>query len=94
MISRRIASAVAATALALPVVALSAPQADAAGISYSSCAKLTRVYPHGVAKSATAAAKQVRQGYGRPSTTARAKKVYWANYRNLDRDRDGTACER
>ena len=95
MISRRIASAVAATALALPVVALSAPQADAAaGTYYSSCAKLTRVYPHGVAKSATAAAKQVRQGYGRPSTTARAKKVYWANYKRLDRDRDGTACER
>lgn len=94
MISRRLASVVAATALALPVVALSAPQADAAGITYSSCAKLTRVYPHGVAKSATAAAKQVRLGYGRPSTTARAKKVYWANYKSLDRDRDGTACER
>lgn len=94
MISRRLASVVAATALALPVVALSAPQADAAGITYSSCAKLTRVYPHGVAKSATAAAKQVRLGYGRPSTTARAKKVYWANYKRLDRDRDGTACER
>lgn len=94
MISRRLASVVAAAALALPVVALSAPQADAAGITYSSCAKLTRVYPHGVAKSATAAAKQVRLGYGRPSTTARAKKVYWANYKSLDRDRDGTACER
>lgn len=94
MTSRRIASAVATAVLALPVVALSAPQADAAGTSYSSCAKLTRVFPHGVAKSATAAAKQVRQGYGRPSTTARAKKVYWANYKRLDRDRDGTACER
>ncbi len=94
MNSRRIASVLTTTLLALPVVALSATDADAAGDTYRNCTALTRVFPHGVAKSATAAAKQVRAGYGRPSTTTRAKRVYWANYRSMDRDRDGTACER
>jgi len=41
-----------------------------------------------------AASRQIAQGYGRPSTTTRAKRVYWANHRSMDRDRDGTACER
>lgn len=94
MITRRIATAATAVALALPVVALTSTEADAAGTYYSSCTKLTREFRHGVAKSATAAAKQVRLGNGRPATTARAKKVYWANYKRLDRDKDGTACER
>ncbi|KRA32386.1 MULTISPECIES: excalibur calcium-binding domain-containing protein [unclassified Nocardioides] len=92
--NRRFAAALAAVALSMPVTVALAPAADAAGTYYSSCTKLAKVYPHGVAKSATAAARQVRAGYGRPSTTTRAKKVYWANYKRLDRDRDGTACER
>ena len=74
-------------------VALVAP-AQATSYSFSNCTSLARVYHHGVAKSAAAASHQVAMGYGRPSTTARAKKVYWANYRAMDRDRDGTACER
>lgn len=94
MNSRRLASVLSASLLALPVVALTATDADAGGYKYKNCTALARVFPHGVAKSPAAAAKQVRAGYGRPATTARAKKVYWANYKSMDRDRDGTACER
>lgn len=89
------AAAVAATLLVSPlaVVAVAGP-ADAAGRSYRNCDALARDFRHGVAKSAAAAQKQVRDGYGRPATTKRAKAVYRTNYRSLDRDRDGTACER
>lgn len=90
--SPRIAAAAAATALSLSVISLATP-ADAATY-YSSCTKLTHVWPHGVAKSAAAAQRQVNQGYGRPASGPRARAVYWENYRRLDRDRDGTACER
>ena len=48
-----------------------------------------KVYKHGVAKSSTAAARQVRAGYGRPAVKPR---VYRANLKS-DRDKDGTACE-
>ena len=83
----------AALAVATSVlIGLGAP-ADAATTYFSSCANLTRVYPHGVAKSPAAAARQVRLGYGRPSTTSTAKKVYAINAARLDRDKDGTACE-
>ena len=84
----------AAAVLATPVVALAvmAP-ADAAGTYYSNCDAVHRDYTYGVAKSDRAAAKQVRDGYGRPSTTRRAKAVYAENHSSLDRDNDGTACE-
>lgn len=84
------ASALGAAALSAVLIA----PAQASSYSFSNCTSLARVYHHGVAKSAAAASYQVRQGYGRPATTARAKKVYWANYRSMDRDHDGTACER
>jgi Excalibur calcium-binding domain len=48
-----------------------------------------KVYKHGVAKSSTAAARQVRAGYGRPAVKPL---VYRANLKS-DRDKDGTACE-
>jgi Ni/Co efflux regulator RcnB len=80
----------AATAL---TVMTTAP-ADAAVKKYSSCARLVKDYPHGVARSAKAARKQVRQGYGEPAHGKKAKKVYRKNKANLDRDKDGTACER
>ncbi|MDN4175638.1 excalibur calcium-binding domain-containing protein [Nocardioides sp. SOB77] len=49
--------------------------------------------PNGVAKSPAAAAKAVRDGYSRPNTSKLAVQVYWTNNANLDRDKDGTACE-
>lgn len=94
MTSRRIASIVAALALTAPVsAALATSPAEAAGLKYKNCDALHRDYKHGVAKSRRAALKQVRDGYGRPASGKRARKVYWANNDSLDRDDDGTACE-
>jgi hypothetical protein len=60
---------------------------------YSSCAKLTKKYPNGVARNAASARRAVRQGFYRPSTTKAAKKTYRENSSRLDRDGDGVACE-
>lgn len=84
--------AVAALALAAPLLLVTAP-ADAAAPYFSSCDKLTRVWPNGVAKGPAAAAKAVRDGYSRPAYGPKARAVYWENNSRLDRDRDGTACE-
>lgn len=75
--------------------ALIAPPAQAAAPAkvFSSCDMLHTKYPAGVAKNAKAARRAVRDGYSRPSTSRAAKKTYWQTYRNLDRDKDGTACE-
>ena len=92
---KRLIGSLTALVLATPAgIALTASSADAATLSYSSCSKLTVKFHDGVAKSRTAAARQVRQGYGVPAYGSLARKVYWQNYRRLDRDRDGTACER
>ena len=90
--SPRITAAIAAATVSISLVSV-AGQADAATY-FSSCTKLAHVWPHGVAKSAAAAQRQVNQGYGRPASGPRARAVYWENYRRLDRDGDGTACER
>lgn len=96
MKARTLGILVAAVIIAPTAAVATASTASAAGAGtyYSSCSKVTVRYPHGVAKSYTAAMKQVRQGYGRPAYGTRAKQVYWTNYKRLDRDRDGTACER
>ena len=60
---------------------------------YANCTALHRDFKHGVSKSKAAAKKQVRQGYGLPAYGKHAKAVYAANKSNLDRDKDGTACE-
>ena len=84
--------AIAALALSAPLLIMTTP-AEAAAPVFRSCDALTAKWPHGVAKGPVAAAKAVRDGYSRPSTTTLAVQVYWTNYRNLDRDKDGTACE-
>ena len=84
----------AVAALLMSGLSTAPAQARDAGTYYSSCTKLHVRFKHGVAKGPVAAQKQVNQGYGRPAYGTYAKKVYWANYKRLDRDRDGTACER
>ena len=84
-------AAVAAVALAAPLLAMT--PAHAAAPKFPSCDALTAKWPHGVAKGPAAAAKAVRDGYSRPATTPLAVQVYWTNNANLDRDKDGTACE-
>lgn len=85
--------AIAVTAAPVAVLVATATDAVAAGKYYSNCDALHRDYRHGVAKSAAAAAQQVRDGYGRPSTTRAARAAYATNHSRLDRDDDGTACE-
>lgn len=60
---------------------------------YGSCADLLKDWPNGVAKNKNAANRAVREGFYRPASSAKARKVYRAHQSNLDRDRDGTACE-
>ncbi|MGL5827236.1 MAG: excalibur calcium-binding domain-containing protein [Nocardioides sp.] len=87
-----------AVSLMLAVAAVTTIQVNSASAApaekYSSCAKLTKDFPHGVARSKRAASKQVAQGYGRPAYRKKAKRVYRQNRAALDRDKDGTACER
>lgn len=68
-------------------------QAVAPSKYYSSCAKLSKKYPAGVAKNSKAANRAVRQGFSRPATSSAAKKTYSENASRLDRDGDGVACE-
>jgi hypothetical protein len=92
---KQIVGSLVALAVAAPVsVAMTAGPAEAHSLHYANCTALTRTYHHGVAKSHKAALKQVRAGYHLPAYGTRARKVYWANYKSMDRDRDGTACER
>ena len=91
----RIVGSLVAHALTAPAgVALTATSADATTHYYSSSSKLAAKFHHGVAKSHTAARRQVRYGYGMPAYGSLAQKVYWKNHSRLDRDKDGTACER
>lgn len=92
---KKIIGSIAALGLAAPVgLAVTAGPAEAHSLHYANCTALTRTYHHGVAKSPKAARKQVRQGYHSPAYGPRARNVYWANYKSMDRDKDGTACER
>jgi hypothetical protein len=78
--------------MTIPLLSPAGPT-DAAAPSFSSCDKLTRAWPSGVAKGPVAANKAVRDGYSRPATGPRAVAVYWENHCRLDRDHDGTACD-
>ncbi len=91
---RAMIAAAAFTMLPLGVVAGTSVQADAAaGRHFDNCTALHKVWKHGVAKGPKAAQKQVRDGYSKPAYGPKARKVYWANRADLDRDKDGTACE-
>lgn len=85
--------ALAVVAVATTATMLVPATAQAAAPKFASCDALTAKWPNGVAKSPAAAAKAVRDGYSRPNTSKLAVQVYWTNNANLDRDKDGTACE-
>ena len=80
--------ALALTAAATTAALYAPVTADAAAPYFRSCAALTAKWPNGVAKGPVAANKAVRDGYSRPATSPLAKRVYWANYTRLDRDRE------
>lgn len=58
---------------------------DATPKKYKSCADLLKDFPYGVAKNSGT--------IGSTYATVNAA-VYKLNYKNLDRDRDGVACEK
>lgn len=62
-------------------------------VYFSSCTKLHKKYPNGVARNGSAARRAVRDGFYRPATSTAAKKTYRDNAARLDRDGDGVACE-
>ncbi len=81
------------TALAAAVLPVTA--VHAAGPSYDNCTALQRTYPHGIGR---ADARDVVGGSGKPVTTWKRdtpgyRKAVAANS-DLDRDRDGVACEK
>jgi hypothetical protein len=76
------------SAVAASFLAICAPT-NAFAASYSSCAALHVKYPNGVAKDQTS----IDNASGLNGTPAVNKKVYLKVYKNLDRDRDGIACE-
>jgi hypothetical protein len=60
--------------------------ASSAAATFKNCSQLNKVYPHGVAKSAAASKKQKMT----PKVSAA---IYSANLK-MDRDKDGTVCEK
>lgn len=84
---------VASAALMASVAVVGVAPADASTTYFSSCYNLHKTFRYGVAKSYAAAMYQYRTHHYRPAYSSYAQKVYWVNYKRLDRDRDGTACE-
>jgi len=59
--------------------------------SYSSCKVLWKKFPWGVAQDKLAVRMAMEDGLARPDVN---KKVYKANQRKLDKDRNGVVCDR
>jgi hypothetical protein len=84
-----------AVALAVPISGALATTADAASYNYQNCTKLNKKFKHGVGKKK---ARDKVRGATKPVTSFKKstkiyKKVIKFN-RDLDRDRDGVACEK
>ena len=58
---------------------------------YASCKALWKQYPWGVAEDRLAVRIAMEDGLARPDVN---KKVYVANWRKMDKDRNGVICER
>lgn len=84
---------------AIATLIVAAPSGAAAPKAYKNCAALHKVYPHGVGKPGA----RDRTASGEPVTTFRRSALVYSyndgkrpkhkGERNLDRDRDGIACE-
>lgn len=87
--SRRLAAALVSAALGTAVL-VPATSAEAKVPVFKNCTAMHKVYKHGVGKKG--ARDKVRSG--KPVTTFKVStKIYNAQPRGLDRDRDGVACE-
>ena len=86
-------AALAAFAITASTFMVAVAPAEAVTV-YKNCDALNRDWKNGVAKSKRAAVRTYRNGHYMPAYGPRAQKVYWANYKGRDADRDGVACER
>ena len=64
--------------------------ASANAQSFKNCTEVRKVYPMGVAKTLVAAKKQKNYPINNPFVSA----GIYASLAKLDRDKDGTACEK
>ena len=64
--------------------------ASANAQSFKNCTEVRKVYPMGVAKTLVAAKKQKNYPINNPHVSAKIYQVL----SKLDRDKDGTACEK
>jgi|LakMenE01Jun11ns_1017448.scaffolds.fasta_scaffold9904110_2 hypothetical protein len=64
--------------------------ASANAQSFKNCTEVRKVYPMGVAKTLVAAKKQKNYPINNPFVSAGV----YASLAKLDRDKDGTACEK
>ena len=86
-------AAVAAIAIIAPLLFVTGPS-EAAAPYFASCDALTNKWPNGVARGPVAANKAVRDGYSRPAYGPRRQGgLLGERDADLDRDKDGTACE-
>lgn len=69
----------------LSAVVLALP-AGAEAATFKNCSALNKIYPNGVAKSAAAANKQKK--------LPKVSKSIYSQHLKMDRDKDGTICEK
>jgi hypothetical protein len=91
MITKLIVVGVSSIALvAGPGLAAGTADAAVSAKKFSNCAKLNKVYPHGVGRPGA-----VDKTSGeRVTNFTRNRKVYKQNKKGRDRDKDGIACEK
>jgi hypothetical protein len=63
--------------------------AEATKMKYRNCKAVNKVYPGGVAKSASS-----RNKGGDTQNAPKVNKSLYTNLKSLDRDKDGIACEK
>ena len=79
-----------AASVSVSVIMFCSLAASASAQSFKNCTEVRRVYPMGVSKSLAAAKLQKNYPVNNPYVSA---KIYRA-LSKLDRDKDGTACEK
>jgi hypothetical protein len=72
------------------VVLFCSPATSAIAQSFKNCTEVRKVYPMGVSKSVAAAKLQKNYPVNNPHISAKIYQVL----SKLDRDKDGTACEK
>ena len=72
------------------VILFCSPAASASAKSFKNCTEVRKVYPMGVSKSLAAAKLQKNYPVNNPLVSAKIYQVL----SKLDRDKDGTACEK